>query len=107
GDARRPRRAHGLAGQRMRLVRQPPALRRRLQVDPDAAVAHLDAVARHAVGLVARLAGAGLPLEAPVVPRADDVIALERAVDERAADVVADAGDGAEGAVAVREREPH
>src|SRR6185503_3120964 len=104
-DALRSGRAHRLARQRMHLVRQPPALRRRRQLDVKATVTNLDAMAGDAVVLVAGLAGAARAVEAPVVPRADDVLALERALAERPADVVTDAGDGAEAAVAIRQRE--
>ena len=44
-------------------------------------------------------------MELPVVPGADDVVAIERALPQRPGEVVAHAGDGAELAVAVGERD--
>src|SRR5262249_36784010 len=51
------------------------------------------------VVLVARFAQPGPTVEFPVVPRTDDVLTVDPAFAERAASVVADAGDGAERAV--------
>src|SRR5688572_5557580 len=99
-DADRPGLAYGRARERMRFVRQPAALRDGLLRDEHAAVLDLDRMRRHAVRLVAGLARAGLPVELVVVPWADDEVAVERALAEGTADVVAGAGDRAELAVA-------
>ena len=104
-DADRPGLPPRLARERVRIVRQAAALRDGSCRDEHPAVLDLDRVRGHAVGLVARLALAGPPVELVVVPRAGDEVSLERALAERTADVVADAGDGAELAVAVRERD--
>jgi hypothetical protein len=93
------------ARQRMRWVRQLVARRRGLAVHQHAAVLDLDVVPRHAVGLVAGLALAGRAVELPIVPRADHVVAVERAVAERAADVVAGTRDRAELAITAGERD--
>ena len=44
-------------------------------------------------------------MEFPIVPGAHDIIAVQFALTERAASVIAHAGDDAEDAVAMRERE--
>ena len=73
-----------------------------IKVNP---VLDLDAMRGHAVGLVAGLALAGPPVELVVMPGADDEITVQPAAAERTADVVADAGNRAEFAVAMGERE--
>ena len=87
----------------MRRVRLARARRARVQVDVDATVLDPRRVDGNRVLLEAGLAQAGLPVELPVVPRADHVVAVELALAERAADVVAHSGDGAELAVAMDE----
>ena len=59
------------------------------------ASAHAHAVGRHHVLLEAALAMALEAMEAPLVPRAHDVIAFERALSERTAGVIAGAVDRA------------
>src|SRR5205807_5662019 len=61
-------------------------------------------ITRYAIVFESRLALAGARVKLPVVPRADDVIAVEPSVAERTADVIADAGDDAELTVEVRDR---
>ena len=53
----------------------------------------------------ARLSVSGRAVKFPVVPGADDVIAVEGAFAERPRQMIADSGDGAEGAVLIRNRE--
>ncbi len=105
GDANRPRLAHRRARQRVRGVRLLVAPAGRRQVDPQPAVLDPQRVARHLVVLEARLALAGAMVELPEVPRADDVVAVQAALAERPADVVADAGNGPEAAVAAGDGE--
>jgi hypothetical protein len=62
-------------------------------------------VAGDPVFLEPGLAFSGDPVEFPPVPRADEVIAVEAALAERASDVVADPGDHPEGAADVADRE--
>src|SRR6185295_11844158 len=57
------------------------------------------------VVLGAGLPDAGAAVELPLVPRTDDVLAVEAALAQRSAGVVADAGDGAEDAVRMADRD--
>ena len=66
------------------------------EVDQHAAVLDFHRIGRHAVFLEAGLAQAAAAVEFPVVPGADDVIAVEPAVAERSADMIAGVGDRAE-----------
>lgn len=91
--------AFRLASERMRLVRQPVALRARLRGDEHAPVLDLQVVRGNTVLFVARLPHARLPVELVVMPGADDVVTVEMAPAERAADVVADAGNRSEAAI--------
>ena len=54
-----------------------------------------DGVRRYSVSFVAWFARAGLPVELPVMPGADDVVAVEPALPQRPADVIAGSTDGA------------
>ena len=87
------------------VVRLSRALGRRRDVDQDAAVLDLHRVGGNRVLLEARLALAGAAVEFPVVPGADDVVAVEPALAERAADVVAGVRHRAELPVLERQRE--
>ena len=98
----RPGRAHDLALQRMGIVRLLHAPGRRAQIDEDAAVLDLDGECRDAVVLEARFAGSGGAVEFPMMPGADNVVAVEMAVAERPARMVAGIGEGAERAVEER-----
>ena len=82
------------------------ALRRGRRVDENASVFHGHVVSRNGVLLKTRLAQTGAAVELPVVPRADDVLAVEPALTERPADVVAHSADRAELPVLVRQRQP-
>ena len=97
--------ALGPARQRVRRVRLALARRARVDVDVDAAALDPRGVDGNRVLLEARLAQPGLPVELPVVPGADHVVAVELALAERPADVVAHAGDRAERAVAMDQRD--
>jgi hypothetical protein len=94
-----------LAGERVRLVRLAAARRRGLQVDVGAPVLLLDRIRRDAVFLEAWFAFARHCVELPLMPRADDVGAVEPALAERAAGVVAHVRDRAEAAVLPGERD--
>ena len=74
-------------------------------VDQHAAVLDLDRIGGHAVFLEAGLAHAGAAVEFPVVPGTDDVVAVEPAFAERAADVIAGVRHRAERPVLERDRE--
>src|SRR6185437_10648314 len=106
-DAGKPqwsRRALYLARQGVRRVRLPTALGGGDDVDQHAAILDLHGVGGNAVFLETGFAQAGAAVKFPIVPRADDVIAVEAAVAERAADMVAGIRDHAEFAVLVRYR---
>jgi len=91
-----------LSGERVRRVRELVALGGGLGAHQHTP-AHV--VPRDTVGLETRLALARHAMELPVVPRARHVVAFERALAERPADVVADARERAELAVATGQRE--
>jgi hypothetical protein len=75
------------------------------QIDEHAAVLDLDGVGGHGVRLVARLAEPGRVVELPEVPGTLHVVADQPALAEGTARMVAHAGDGAESAVAVAQRQ--
>ena len=66
-----------------------------------ATIFHLHFVAGHGVILRAGLAATGDAIEFPVVPGAHHILAIQFALTERAAGVIAHAGDNAEDALAV------
>ncbi len=105
GEPQRPGRALDLARKRMRIVRRLGALGGGGDVDEQAAVLDLDRIRGNAVGLETGFAEAAAAVEFPVVPGADDVVAVESAFAERAADVVADVRHHAERAVLERYRQ--
>jgi len=99
------RRAFRLALQRMRWMRLAVALGGRGHVHQHAARLDLHRKGRDAIFLKARLAEAARAMEFPVMPRADEVIAVERALAERSAGVIADIRDRPETPVLERNRE--
>jgi hypothetical protein len=76
-------------------------LRDRHRRDVEASVDDAHVVARHGVFLVSRLAKPGAIMVFPVMPRADQVVAVEAPLSERATGVVADTGERTEVAVPV------
>ena len=62
-------------------------------------------VARHGVILEPRLTAASDAMELPVVPWTDDIIAIQPTLTQRSTGVVTDAGDDAEHAIAMGNRE--
>src|SRR6516225_9752087 len=104
-ETKPPRRTFGLARERMRLVRRFGALRRRREVNEHAAALDLHRERRHAILFESRLADAGAAVELPTVPGTSDVIAVETAVAERPADVVADIRHCAELSILERDRD--
>ena len=105
GKPQRPRRPLDLARQRMRFVRRLVALAAGVKVDQDAAVLDLDRIGRNAVFLETGLAQAAAAVEFPIVPGADDIVAVQPAVAERSADVVAGIRNRAEFSILERYRE--
>src|ERR1700730_6044557 len=105
GEPRRPGRAHDLALQRMGIVRLLHAPGRRPQIDENATVLDLDGECRDAVVLETRFAGSGGAVEFPVMPGTDNEVAIEMAVAERTARMVAGIGDRPERAVPPGDRE--
>jgi hypothetical protein len=91
-----PRSPHDLARQRMRRVRRLGAARGARDVNQHAPALDLDRKCRHAVRLEAGLADAGCAMELPAVPGADDVVAVETALAQRPAHMVADIRHDAE-----------
>ncbi len=104
-EPKRAGRALRLAGQRMRLMRQLVALGGVGNVDEHVAFFDLHRKRGYAIFLVARLALAGDAVEFPVVPRTNDVVAVEAAFAERPADVIAGMRHRAELPVLERERD--
>ena len=70
-----------------------------------ATVLHLHFVTGNGVILRTRFADASDAMEFPIVPGAHHIIAVQLALTERAAGVIAHAGDDAEDAIAMREGE--
>ena len=64
------------------------------------------AILRHRIAIEPRLPQPRSPMVFPVVPRADEVFAVEAAVSERTAGVVADPREGAEFTIPVRDDDP-
>src|SRR5258706_16271062 len=89
----------------MRRMRVLVALARIVGAHFEPAAHHPQFIRRHAIRLVSGLALAGRAVEFPVVPRADDVLAIQAPLAERAAGVVAGAGDDAELAVLPGDRD--
>src|SRR5262245_8731005 len=77
----------------MSLVRQLVAASRRFLADEQMIILDLACVTRNAVGFEAGFTLASTPLELPVVPWTDDIIADEATLPEWSTDVVADSGD--------------
>ena len=102
-DADDARFAHDGTRQWMGRMRFLVALRRALEIDEQSSVLDARLITRHAIVFESRLALAGARVKLPVVPRTDDVIAVESSVAERTTDVIADAGDDAELTVEVRD----
>ena len=71
------------------------------RVEQHSPVLDLQRVLRNAIGFEARLAIAAAAVELVVMPWADHVLAIECAIAQRAADVIADPGNRAELAVAI------
>ena len=67
-----------------------------LHIDEDPAVLDLDRKSRNPVILEARLAKTGDAMKFPLMPGADDVVAVQRALAQRAADMIAAVVNGAE-----------
>ena len=87
----------GSCGLRVRGVADPA---RRSGVDQHAAVFDLDGVGRHCIRFETGFAPAVTVMKFPEMPGASDIVAIEPAFAKRSADVVADAGDRAEFAIA-------
>jgi hypothetical protein len=77
----------------------------RSHIDEDTPVLYFHRICGDGILLEAWLALAGTAVEFPVVPGADDVVAVEPAVTKRSADVIAGVGHDAELAILVRERQ--
>src|SRR5450631_454749 len=86
-------------------VRCPLALAAGIHIDQQAAVLDLDRIGGNAIVLEAGLTQAVAAVEFPVVPGADDIIAVESAVAERSADMVAGIRDRAELPILARYRQ--
>src|SRR5262249_19673610 len=104
-DAHGSRVSLDLALQRMRVVRQLGPRCSRGEVHEHATALHLQAVRRNRVGLEARLAEPRSRVELPVMPRTDNVLAVQRSLAERAGGVIADSRDGAESSARARDRD--
>lgn len=104
-DANRAGIAARITRERMRLVRQAAALRLLCFADQHPAVFDLDVMRRDVIGFVTRFTLTGAPMKLVVMPGADDVVAIERAIAERAADMIADARNRAELAVLEGQRD--
>ncbi len=103
----RPRLAVFLARQGMRRMRRLHALGCGIEIDVEHAVLLAQIVARHD-RRNARPRLAGLAMEHPVMPGADDVaVVAQLALAERPAGMIAAAGDRAELSVAIAERDRH
>ena len=85
---------------------QAVAPRDRLLEHEEPAGLDLELEPRHAVRLEAGLPFPRDAMKFPMVPRANDVVAIERAVSERTARMVAGAVDRSERAADARERDP-
>src|SRR5579864_7833097 len=79
----------------MRRMRQAAALRARSEIDEHATALDLHRPGRNAILLVAGLTGAGRAVKFPVMPRADEVVAIEEAFAEWPAGVIAHIRNGA------------
>ena len=69
-------------------------------------VLDLDVVARQGVGLEARLTESRATVVLPVVPRTDDVLAIQPPLGERSAGVITYSGEDSELAVHIRDDKP-
>src|SRR5262249_15910842 len=89
----------------MRLVRRFGPPRRCRDVDEHAAALNLDRECRHAILFEPGFADARAAIELPTMPGTSDIIAVESAVAERPADVVADVRHCAELSILERDRD--
>ena len=107
GQAQAARQAFHLARQRMRIVRLLVAPAGRRDVDQDPSIFDSHRKRRDAILFEAGFALAGAAVEFPTMPRANDVIAIEAALAERTADMIADIGNRAELAILEGDRKWH
>lgn len=84
----------------MRLLR---ALGVRLGIDLNPALAHANFVRRNGVFFIASLSLAFDAMKLPLMPRAHDILGVERALTKGTASVIADAADGAKDPIAKAE----
>ena len=77
-------------------MRRALPLGRAFEIDEHPAVLDLDRKGRHPVSLEARLAEPGHAMEFPLMPRADDVVAVEMTLAQGTADMIAVIVNGAE-----------
>ena len=92
----------GSCGLRVRGVADPA---RRSGVDQHAAVFDLDGIGRHCIRFKTGFALAVTVMKFPEMPWTCHIVAIQPAFAERAADVIADAGNCAEAAVAAGQRD--
>jgi hypothetical protein len=90
----------------MRIVLRLVTARGGAEIDVGAAIRDFCLVGRHGVFLETRLAFAGCAMKSPLVPGADNVVAFEGSLAERATDMIAGAGDGRQCAIDPSDREP-
>ena len=105
GQANRPARALGHARQRVRRMGRLMALAARLEVDQHPTRLGSHGIGRHAIIFRSRLAPAGEPVKAPLMPRASQEIAMQRAAAQGSAGMVAGIGYGAEDPLDTSQRE--
>ena len=76
-----------------------------VKIYDDAAVLHLYRICGDAILFEARLTNPATSMKFPIVPRADDIIAIEATLAERASDMVASIGNRAEFSIFERYRD--
>jgi hypothetical protein len=104
-NAERTRAPLNRTGERVRVVRFLAARRWVCDVDPHPTPLKSCWIRWNTIFLEARFSGSGPEMEAPLVPRTNDVVAFKVAFAEWAANVVAGGCDGAEDTVFTGQRE--